>query len=160
MLINDLNTVTKLLTFIMFADDTNIFISGQNLDYITSVVNIELTTINTWFYVNLLSLNIKKTNHMLFCNEKLCDVPISINEENITRVCQTKFLGVIIQSNLKWNAHITSIANKISKTIGVRNKARHSLDTYHLKMLYQSLIEPYLNNCCIVWANPVKAYCF
>ena len=23
-------------------------------------------------------------------------------------------------------------------------------------MLYQSLIEPYLNYCCIVWANPVK----
>ena len=58
--INDLSTVTNLLTFIMFADDTNIFISGKNLDHIASVVNIELKTINTWFSVNLLSLNIKK----------------------------------------------------------------------------------------------------
>ena len=154
--INDLSTVTKLLTFIMFADDTNIFVSGKNLDHIVSVVNSELKTINTWFSANLLSLNIKKTNYMLFGNKKQNDVLISINQENITRVSQTKFLGVIIQSNLKWNAHITSIANKISKTIGVINKARHALDTRHLKMLYVSLIEPYLTYCCIVWANPVK----
>ena len=73
----------------MFADDTNIFSSGKNLDNITSEVNIELKTINTWFCVNLLSSNIKKTNYMLFGNKKLCDVPISINKENITRVCQT-----------------------------------------------------------------------
>jgi len=90
---------------------------------------------------------------MLFGNKKLCDVSFSINKENITRVFQAKF---IIQSNLKWSAHITSIANKISKTIGVINKAKHVLDTCHLKMLYQCLIEPYLNHCCIVWANPVK----
>ena len=76
--------------------------------------------------------------------------------ENITRVFQTKFLGVIIQSNLRWNAHVSSIANKTSKTIGVINKAKHALDTCHLKMLYQCLIEPYLNYCCIVWASPVK----
>ena len=93
---------------------------------------------------------------MLFGNKKLNDVLISINRENKTRVSQAKFLGVIIQSNLKWNAHITSIANKILKTIGVINKARHALDTRHLKMLYVSLIEPYLTYCCIVWANPVK----
>ena len=93
---------------------------------------------------------------MLFGNKKLCDASISINKENITRVFQTKFLGVIIQSNLRWNAHISSIANKISKTIGVINKAKHALDTCHLKMLYQCLIEPYLNYCCIVWASPVK----
>ena len=131
--IDDLSTVTKLLAFIMFADDTNIFSSGKNLDYITFLVDIELKTINTWFSVNLLSLNIKQTNYMLFGNKKLCDVPIQINKEHITPVCQTKFLGVIIQSNLKWNAHITSIANKLSETIGVIYKARHALDIDHLK---------------------------
>ena len=68
--INDLNTVTKLLTLIMFADDTNIFISGDNLDNLTSVVNIELSKISSWFSANLLSLNIKK-NYILFSNQKI-----------------------------------------------------------------------------------------
>ena len=154
--INDLSTVTKLLTFIMFADDTNIFISGKDLNNITSITNTELKNISTWFSANLLSLNIKKTNYILFGNKKHPDISLSINNENIARVYQTKFLGVIIESHLKWNAHITSISNKISKTIGILNKAKHILATNHLKMLYRSLIEPYLNYCCIVWASPVK----
>ena len=69
---------------------------------------------------------------------------------------QTKFLGIIIQANLKWDTHINSVANKISKTIGILNKIKYTLATVHLKLLYKCLIEPYLNYCCIVWASPVK----
>ena len=115
--INDLNVVSKLVTFIMFADDTNIFISGKNLDNITCTVNEELNIINEWFSANLLSLNIKKTNYILFGNKGMADVSISIGGSRITRVFETKFLGVIIQANLKWNAHISLIANKTSKTV-------------------------------------------
>jgi hypothetical protein len=155
--INDLNTVSKLLTFIMFADDTNIFISGKSLDNITTKINAELTVVSTWFSANLLSLNVKKTNYILFGNKKPPDVSITIGSEKILRVFHTKFLGVIIQSDLKWNTHINSLTNKISKTIGVINKIKHILATAHLKMLYQSLIEPYLNYCCVVWASPEKS---
>ncbi len=54
----------------MFADDTNIFISGSNLRELTSVLNSELEVISDWFSANLLSLNIKKTNYILFGNKK------------------------------------------------------------------------------------------
>ena len=73
-------------------------------------------------------------------NKKHPDISLSTNSENFARVYQTKFLRVIIESHLKWNAHITSISNKISKTIGILNKAKHILATNHLKMLYRSLI--------------------
>jgi len=56
--------------------------------------------------------------------------------ETISRVYQTKFLGVLIQSNLKWNEHISAIANKISKVIGIINKIKHTLSTDHLKLLW------------------------
>lgn len=154
--INDLNTITKLLTFIMFADDTNIFISGHNMENLTLAVNNEMKAVSDWFSANLLSLNIKKTNYILFGNKKLPDITILINNEVIMRVYETKFLGIIIQSNLKWDAHIRLLRNKISKSVGIMSKAKHLLTTTHLKILYRSLIEPYLNYCCIVWANPEK----
>jgi len=69
---------------------------------------------------------------------------------------ETKFLGFIIQANLKWNTHIVQLKNKISKSIGIINKAKSLLATAHLKVLYLSLIEPYLTYCCIVWASPRK----
>jgi hypothetical protein len=68
--INDLNSVSTVLTLIMFADDTNMFISGRNLLDLTNTANIELGKISSWFSTNLLSLNIKKTNYILFGNKK------------------------------------------------------------------------------------------
>ena len=115
--------------------------------------------ISSWFTANLLSLNLKKTNYILFGNKKLSDTCIKLNNETISRVYQTKFIGVLTQSNLKWNEHISSIANEISKVIGIINKIKHTLSTDHLKLLYQSLIQPYLNYCCIVWASPQKYFC-
>jgi len=115
--------------------------------------------ISSWFTANLLSINFKETNYILFGNKKMPDTCIKLNNETISRVYQKKILGVLIQSNLKWNEHISSIANKISKVIGIINKIKHTLSTDHLKLLYQSLIQPYLNYCCIVWASPQKYFC-
>jgi hypothetical protein len=138
------------------ADDTNLFIKGHNINSLTLLLNLELDKISDWFNANLLSLNIKKTNYILFGNKKMSDIAISINRENITRVYETKFLGIIIQANLKWNIHIGMIKNKIAKSIGVINKAKYLLTSLHLKLLYQTLIEPYLNYCCMIWACPEK----
>ena len=40
--INGLNFISKIVTFIMFADDTNIFIAGHGLNDITLLINQEL----------------------------------------------------------------------------------------------------------------------
>ena len=84
-------------------------------------------------------------------------ISIAVNWEKISRVFQTKFLGIIIQADLKWTSHTRILVNKISKTVGIINKVKYVLTTAHLKLLYQSLVEPYLNYCCIVWASPVKS---
>jgi len=62
----------------MFADDTNIFISVKDLDFITYIINSELTIVSIWFNANLLSLNIKKTNYVLFSNKTNSDIQILI----------------------------------------------------------------------------------
>jgi len=59
----------------------------------------------------------------------------------IARTYETKFLGIIIQANLKWNTHIVQRKNKISKSIGIINKPKTLLATAHLKMLNMSLID-------------------
>jgi len=79
--------------------------------------------------------------------------------KKIIQVYETKFLGVVIQYNLTWDKHIGLLKNKISKSIGIMNKAKHVLAVLastHLKTIYHSLIEPYLNYCCIVWVTPER----
>jgi len=55
----------------MFAYDTNIFIRGDNLEKLTQQINCELKEVNNWFSANLLTLNIEKTNYIIFGNKKL-----------------------------------------------------------------------------------------
>ena len=65
--INDLCNVSKLLKFILFADDTNIFKSGDDLSVLCKKkISEELDKLNVWLNGNNFSLNVAKTNYMVF----------------------------------------------------------------------------------------------
>ena len=99
--INDICNVSKILKFVLFADDTNILYSDANANNLNIVVNSELDKLNTWFIINKLSLNVSKTNYILFGNRNVhSDLDIKIHNEKITRVSETKFLGVWIDEKL------------------------------------------------------------
>jgi len=50
----------------MFADDSNLFFSGNDIDPLAKSVYLELEKITDWFKANKLSLNIKKTHFIFF----------------------------------------------------------------------------------------------
>ena len=64
--INDLSSVSNVLLAIMFADDTILFHSSRNLTQLTNIINTELTDVVNWLNANRLSLNVDKTNFMVF----------------------------------------------------------------------------------------------
>ena len=68
--INDLCNISKLLKLILFIDGTNIFYTGNNIEEVEQVLNIELKKINIGFMVNKLSLNVAKTKCMVFGQKK------------------------------------------------------------------------------------------
>ena len=116
-------------------------------------LNSELNKLSTWFKANKLSLNLKKTNFMIFKpRQKRYHFPmqICINEQRIEQVKETVFLGVVLDEHLSWKPHISQVARKISKSIGVINRARFFLPKPCLKTLYYCLVYPYLHYCIIV----------
>ena len=68
--INDLFRSSSKLTPIMFADDTNLFISDSNIENLFETMNEELRKVANWFKANKLSLNISKTKYSLFHSSK------------------------------------------------------------------------------------------
>ena len=137
----------------LFADDTNLFISGRNLNEMVMELNNELTEISSWLKVNKLSLNIKKTHFMLFSSRRRTEdyQKICIDNNEIKEVEHTKFLGVYIDNKLNWKKHISYISGKISRGIGIILKARKVLDARSLKTLYFSFIYPFFTYCNYVW---------
>ena len=152
--INDICNVSKLLKFILFADDTNIFYSGNDLDIMCKLLSDELEKLHVWFCVNKLSLNVNKTKYMIFSNVKhRQNSELRIQNVYIEKVPSIRFLGVIIDQQLNWKEHINSVKAKLSRSIGIIYRASVSLDVKSLRILYCSLCSPYLNYCVEVWGN-------
>jgi len=157
--INDIIYVSDLISLILYADDTNIFLANRSLSQLINIINGELKLISHWFQTNRLSLNVNKTNFIIFTSpQKKYDLnivtdQILINGTLIKQVQSIKFLGVYLDQHLNWTTHIDSITGKISKTCGILNKLKYRLPKAILLTIYQSLILPYLQYCAIVWAN-------
>ena len=78
--INDICNVSNMLDFILYADDTNVFLyKRENIDMMCEIVSVELDKSSTWFALNKLASNISKTNFMIFSNHKSIENNISIN---------------------------------------------------------------------------------
>ena len=64
--VNDIFMASDKLTFYLFADDTNLLYADKNLKSLETIVNCELIKVVGWLIANKLSLNIKKTNYIIF----------------------------------------------------------------------------------------------
>ena len=157
--VNDLNSAS-MLDAVLFADDTNLFISHNDPVYLINTLNSELNKLSTWFAANRLSLNLSKTNFMVFKpwqKKQSFEFQVSINEQPVLRVSETMFLGVFLDDNLTWKPHISLLASKLSKSIGIIHKSRFFLSTQSLRTLYNSMILPYLYYCNLAWGGTYKA---
>ena len=112
--------------FILFADDTNIFNSHSSIETLINHANSELDKVADWFQLNKLTLNLDKTNFILFRSYKK-SLPDSypnlcIMGTPITQVQSFKFLGVYVDQHLSWKDHniiIFNISIKIAKNLGI-----------------------------------------
>ena len=142
----------------LFADDTNLFINAKDPDILQAAVNKKLADIAKWLKINKLSLNIKKTQFMLFTRIKVAPikVDIKIDNQSITETRISKFLGTYIDNNLNWKSHISFIAGKIARGVGIITKARNYFSSECMISLNHSFIYPYLIYCNHIWGNTYK----
>ena len=157
MYINDICHVSNLLQFILYADDTNIFYSCDNISELCNVVNKELEQVVEWFRANRLSVNTNKTCYLIFGSRfklrSINNCSIVLDGTIIKRSNSAKFLGIIVDDKLTWYDHIKYISGKIAKNIGLIKRFQYRFDSCTLNRLYSTLILPYINYCNSIWAN-------
>ena len=157
--VNDISNCSEILDFILFADDTNIFYSHNNIKTLFENVNEELQKLHNWILANKLSLNLQKTKYSIFHKQGKCeDLPLKfpnliIDNIEIKRETTMKFLGVLLDEHLTWKAHISMIEKNISKNTGILYKARPLIDKKNLRNLYFAYIQSHINYACSWWAS-------
>ena len=79
--------------------------------------------------------------------------PVTIGDKQIKRVNNTKYLGVYLDENLKWDNHIDNLCTKVSRSISGLKQARNYASLDILKVIYNALIQLVFGYCDVVWGN-------
>ena len=158
--VNDIVHTSKLLDFILFADDTTILYSSENISSKIRLINRELGEVSNWFKANKLSVNSSKTNYMVLDTPNMTSMndtysttaevktnQIILDDTKLERVQHAKFLGVLIDECLNWKSHIDYVSKIISRNIGVMNKLKYFIPIRILHVHEYGIL---------VWGNACK----
>ena len=155
--INDLSRVSSFLRCILFADDTNIFVSLKDKRELFLRLEVELGRLSDWFAHNKLTLNYSKTEFINFSKPAVSSCAhsnaLSIDGIPIKEVTESKFLGVFIDKKISWRVHIGKVRTKISQTVGIIGRARGFMRGPDLLNLYNTMVLPHLQYCLLNWGN-------
>lgn len=153
---NDFNKSSDTLDFHLFAHDCNIFFSHKSFQSLELHLNEQLYNIHQWLCVNKLSLNVDKSNFVIFHPpQKKVNYSISlqINNKAINQKKSIKYPGIIIDSNLSWKDHVHELCKKLSRGTGILLKLRHFVTIDILIQVYYSIIYPFLTYGVLIWGN-------
>ena len=138
-----------------FTDNTTIFFQYQCLSELTLTANTQLENVNKWLFANKLSLNINKTNYIIFqtprCKQSTKQLNIILNNDALQRVCDTKFLDVVIHEHLSWKPYMEYLLKKISFSIYCIKEIKPFLDRKTLLLLYYTLVKSHILYCINSW---------
>jgi hypothetical protein len=144
--INDLPDCIVKCSILMCADDTVLFFSAKRPEVIESTLNSQLAILNDWLQNNLLFLNVKKTEVVLFGTSgnlaKVDEFTITIGQKQIKRVTEYKYLGVVMDDKLSWKSQVAYVVSKAGKRIGLLGRIRKQLTTYSGSKIYTLFIQP------------------
>ena len=149
--INDIADNLKSLTR-LFADDTSLTHSSQNLNDIENIVNNDLQKISSWSRKWLITFNPDKTN-VLFISNILdnADLNLLFDDKRLFPVSEHRHLGVTLSDDCKWSSHIDSVYQSCMKKIRVLRKLKYILNRQTLLKIYKCFILPVLEYASEVW---------
>ena len=101
---NDLNIHLEYMKCIQFADDTTLYLGYPDPNRLRDMIEKDLKVLQDWFRTNKLTLNVEKSVCLIF-NDRACknmDMSLSLSGKNIPVERETKFLGVWLDKDLKW----------------------------------------------------------
>ena len=171
---------------IMYADDTNIFIACGTIYDVTTLANFYLGKVESYMASNLLHINLDKSCFMYFppgrkflntktieirekkAKSKNNDSPkteaviektgiiISIGKTALKEVTETKFLGIIFDPLLNWNAHIKHLKSKLKTSFAIIKRISPYVTSNNHKQIYHTLFESHLTYCIPIWGGAKK----
>ena len=161
--INDISnsSSSKLGHFVLFADDTNIFVAGKTEQEAYLNANKVLESVNNYVVSNLLHINLSKSVYMLFrpgryssctrAREYGSENSLTLSGTTLTRVNEVRFLGVIIDHEQSWEPQLDNIRCKLTTSIAIIKRIMKFIPKTEYHKLYDSLFKSHMSYCISSW---------
>ena len=141
-----------------FADDTNLIHFNKSIKKLNKLVNLDMKNLATWLNANKISLNVQKTELVIFKNiRKILEKPIKIklSGKRLYPTNNVRYLGIKIDENLTWKQHIDYTITKLNRANALLYKIRNFVKPKALRSVYFAIFESHLNYANLVWGqNP------
>lgn len=101
----------------LFADDSMFYYQTLNLEYGASIIQRQLDTLEPWLMKWRVAVNTDKTEAIRFTQTRTTPkTHLSLNNSPIAWKKQVRYLGVTLDSRLKFNAHVKQIIGRARYT--------------------------------------------
>ena len=154
--INDFSISVKNSIVHHFADDTNLLYINKSLKVMCKKINFDLKGITDWLNANRLSLNVDKTEFIIFRSPRKLldyDVNIRLNGQRLYPSSYIVYLGVLLDEHLSWKPHVNELIKKLNRSNSMLSKIRHYVDINALRSIYFSIFSSHINYCCQIWGQ-------
>ena len=150
--------------FVLFADDTNIFVAGQNEEEVYLNAQNILNNLNGYMYSNQLHINLTKSVFIHFrphrnsterqtCARDRVEKSLKLANHRLKRVTEVKFLGVIIDENISWEPQINHLKKKLISSIIVIKQIKQFIPKNEYLKIYNSLFKSHISYCMSCWGG-------
>ena len=165
--INDIINSSTHGHFVLFADDTNIFIVGESEEQVYTKANIVLDEVYEYLIKNQLHINTSKSVYMHFrpcmnSDERLTcartrvygsEKSLSLAGCKLKKVNKVKFLGVMIDDKLTWEPQIEHLKQKLNSSIVVIKRIKRFIPESEYLKLYNALFKSHISYCISSWGG-------
>lgn len=160
--VNDLINCTH-VTPRLFADDTCLIANAISPVELSKALNFELENVYKWMSANKLCINAQKSKALIISpkpnnNNQNNNIILQYEHSKINITKTAKYLGVIIDDEIKFKPHIQLLKSKLSRALGMMYKVKSYLPKHILLQLYYAIFHPHLLYCAIVWSSTNKTY--
>ena len=133
-----------------FADDTTLSAFGTNVEDILYNLEYDVKSAIIWFENNYMKLNHAKCHFLVLgkMNEHLW---AKVGDEQIWESYEEKLLGVIIDKNLNFNSHLTTLCNKVGQKVTVLARLAKLLPFHKRRLILKTFIESQFSYCALAW---------
>lgn len=137
----------------LFADDTSMSLALNNPDIRAEILNSDLEKINSWAKRWKVKFNEQKTELLNFIRDNKPVLPLTFNNIQLQSSDKHKHLGLILQSNCKWDEQIKSIMNTVTMLLACLKSYKYKLNRKSLETMYKSFILPHFDYADVIWDN-------